>query len=123
MGYWGTLEIAKKYKEYRRIHEIHEIYENSVPQLFVPNILSFATEGKELFYGGVRTPLEFWAPWRAEEDASLERKLGLHEVGNSLIDLLSPERLLDILQNFSIFSSLINYKIIIYFFLVSINST
>jgi len=25
-------------------HEIHDIYENTVPQLFVPNILSFATE-------------------------------------------------------------------------------
>ena len=86
-------------------YEVHEIYENSIPQLFVPNILSFATEGKELFYGGVRTPLEFWAPWRAEEDTKLQNKLGLQEVGKSLIDLLSPERLLDILQNFSLFSS------------------
>ena len=41
-------------------HEVHDIYENAVPQLFVPNILSFATEGKELYYGGVRCPLEFW---------------------------------------------------------------
>ena len=38
-------------------HEVHDIYENSVPQLFVPNILSFATEGKELFYGSIRAPL------------------------------------------------------------------
>ena len=29
-------------------YEIHNIYENAVPQLFVPNILSFATEGKSL---------------------------------------------------------------------------
>jgi type I restriction enzyme R subunit len=35
-------------------HEVHDIYENAVPQLFVPNILSFATEGKELFYGAIR---------------------------------------------------------------------
>ena len=27
-------------------HEIRDIYENSVPQLFVPTILSFATEGR-----------------------------------------------------------------------------
>ena len=40
-------------------HEVHDIYENVVSQLFVPNILSFATEGKELYYGAVRTPLEF----------------------------------------------------------------
>jgi len=43
-------------------HEIHSVYENSVPQLFVPNILSFATEGKELYYGAIRSPLEYWAP-------------------------------------------------------------
>jgi type I restriction enzyme R subunit len=43
-------------------HDIHVVYENAVPQLFVPNVFSFATEGKEVFIGGVRTPLEFWAP-------------------------------------------------------------
>ena len=40
-------------------HEINEIYENAVPQLFVPNILSFATEGKELYYGAIRCPLQY----------------------------------------------------------------
>src|SRR5690606_16742546 len=30
-------------------HEIYNVYENAIPQLFVPNILSFATEGKSLF--------------------------------------------------------------------------
>lgn len=86
--------------------EIHQVYENAVPQLFVPNILSFATEGKELFFGGIRTPLEFWAPWRLEdEDESLARRLGLGEIGKEMGDLLHPKRLLDILQNFSLFSS------------------
>ena len=37
-------------------NEVNEIYENSVHQLFVAKILSFATEGKEIFYAGVRTP-------------------------------------------------------------------
>ncbi|MGB3464345.1 MAG: HsdR family type I site-specific deoxyribonuclease, partial [Cyclobacteriaceae bacterium] len=87
-------------------HEIHSVYENAVPQLFVPNILSFATEGKNVYYGGVRTPLEFWAPWRLEEeDTALARQLGLDEVGKELSDLLSPARLLDIMRNFSLFSS------------------
>lgn len=27
-------------------HEIHNIYQNTISQLFVPNLLSFATEGK-----------------------------------------------------------------------------
>lgn len=87
-------------------HEVHEIYENAVPQLFVPNILSFATEGKELYYGAIRCPLEFWAPWRLENDEdAIAKRLGLGEVGKELSDLLSPKRLLDILLNFSLFST------------------
>lgn len=87
-------------------HEIHNVYENSVPQLFVPNILSFATEGKELFYGSVRCALEYWSPWRLEsDDDSIVKKLGLGEVGKEISDLLKPARLLDILQNFSIYAS------------------
>ena len=87
-------------------HEVHDIYENAVPQLFVPNILSFATEGKELYYGAVRCPLEFWAPWRLENDEdAIAKRLGLGEVGKELSDLLSPARLLDIMRNFSLFST------------------
>ncbi|MDC0393390.1 HsdR family type I site-specific deoxyribonuclease [Candidatus Pelagibacter sp.] len=85
-------------------HEIHDIYENSISQLFVPNILSFSTEGKELFYGAVRNPLQYWSPWRLNEN-NLEKKLGLGEIKEELIDLLSPERLLDILKNFSLFTT------------------
>jgi type I restriction enzyme R subunit len=87
-------------------HEIHDVYENAVPQLFVPNILSFATEGKELFYGSIRCPLEFWAPWRLEnDDEVIAKRLGLSEIGKELSDLLSPVRLLDIMRNFSLFST------------------
>jgi type I restriction enzyme R subunit len=87
-------------------HEVHDIYENAVSQLFVPNILSFATEGKELYYGAVRTPLEFWAPWRLENDEdAIAKRLGLGEVGKELNDLLHPKRLLDVLQNFSLFTT------------------
>tara|TARA_R110001592_G_scaffold237306_11_gene496386 strand:+ start:56001 stop:58967 length:2967 start_codon:yes stop_codon:yes gene_type:complete len=87
-------------------HEVHEIYENAVPQLFVPNILSFATEGKELYYGAIRCPLDYWAPWRLENDEdAIAKRLGLGEVGKELSDLLHPARLLDIMQNFSLFST------------------
>ena len=87
-------------------HEVHNIYENSIPHLFVPNLLSFATEGKELYYGSVRCPLEFWSPWRIESDVDeLVQKLGLGEVGKQLTDLLQPRRLLDLLQNFSLYTS------------------
>ncbi len=87
-------------------HEIHTVYENAVPQLFAPNILSFATEGKELFYGAIRCPLEFWAPWRIDADnQTLLKSLGLTEIGKELSDLLKPERLLDILRHFSLFTT------------------
>lgn len=87
-------------------HEVHDIYENAIPQLFVPNIFSFATEGKELYYGAIRCPLEFWAPWRLEnDDNQVARKIGLKEVGFELSDLLKPARVLDILRNFSLFTT------------------
>lgn len=87
-------------------YEIHDVYENTIPQLFVPNIISFATEGKEFYYGSIRCPLEFWSPWRLEDDdEALAKHLGLGEVGREMSDLLHPKRLLDILQNFSLFST------------------
>lgn len=87
-------------------HEIHDIYENAVPALFVPNVLSFATEGKELFYGPVRCPLEFWSPWRTQDEThDLAGALGLAEIGLELSNLLNPRCLLDILQYFSLYST------------------
>lgn len=88
-------------------HEIHDIYENAVPQLFVPNLLSLATEGKELFYGSVRCALEYWTPWRLtdDEDDKVLSSLGLGEVGKELSQLFKPATMLDILQNFVVYSS------------------
>lgn len=86
--------------------DIHDVYENTVPNLFVPTILNFATEGKEFRYGAVRTPLEFWAPWRIENDTDeLGKMVGLEDVGKQLSNLLHPRTLLDILQNFTIYTT------------------
>ena len=72
----------------------------------MPNILSFSTEGKELFYCSIRCPLEFWAPWRTEDDdGEISKALGLKEIGKELTDLLNPVRLLDIMRNFSLFTT------------------
>ena len=87
-------------------HDIHAIYENAVPQLFVPNVFSFATEGKDLFIGGVRTPLEFWSPWRLEEGKDeLHHFAGLQDVAKQITHLLKPSTLLDILQYFTIYAT------------------
>ncbi len=85
--------------------DIHDGYENSVPELFVPNVLSFATEGKELYYGAVRTPLEFWAAWRVNEGDDVSRLMGLNNVAAEMKQLLSPKTLLDILDNFTTYST------------------
>jgi type I restriction enzyme R subunit len=87
-------------------HDIHVTYENSIPQFFVPNVLSFATEGKELFIGAVRTPLEYWTPWRLEnEKDELEHFAGLNDVGKQLTHLLKPSTLLDILQHYTVYAT------------------
>ena len=91
---------------YDGAHEIHDIYEKSVPNLFVPNILSFASEGKELFIGAVRTPLEFWSPWRIEDEQSqIHQFSSLQNVANQITHLLRPSTLLDILQYYSLYGT------------------
>ena len=35
-------------------------YQKSIPEMFVPNILSLASEGKDLYYGSIGTPLAKW---------------------------------------------------------------
>ncbi len=86
-------------------NDINGIYEDAIPRLFVPNVFSFATEGKELYYGAVRCPLQFWAPWRLEDDDGIKHAIGLKEVGEELEDLLKPARILDILRNFTLYST------------------
>lgn len=77
-------------------------YQKSVPEMFVPNILSFATEGKELYFGSIGAPLTKWGPWFADE----ERKHGtLADVKANLKSLIAPLRLLDIFRFFSAFTT------------------
>ena len=48
--------------------QVHDDYERNVPELFVPNVFSVATEGKEFRYGSIGMPVELWGPWRLEAD-------------------------------------------------------
>lgn len=77
-------------------------YEKSIPEMFVPNILTFSSEGRELQYAGIGTPLEKWGPWFADE----ERKHGmLADVDYNYVHLMRPERLLDIYRFYSVFTA------------------
>lgn len=82
--------------------QIHTDYERFVPELFACNVLSVATEGKDLRYGAVRMPVELWGPWRLDE-AALPG--GLTDIKKAVQALLRPAVILDILANFTLFAT------------------
>ena len=82
--------------------DIHNGYEQSVPQMFVPNVFSFATEGKCYRYGSVRMPVDIWGPWH---DGENKAEGTLADVQRSIRSMLRPHVVLDILQNFTLFAT------------------
>ena len=76
-------------------------YQKSIPEMFVPNILTFASEGRELQYASIGCPVDKWGPWFADE----ERKHGtLEDTERNYVSLMTPERLLDIYRFYSVFT-------------------
>ena len=82
--------------------QVHEDYERNVPELFVPNLLSVATEGKEFRYGSIGLPIELWGPWRVEAEA---RSSTLQQVKRAIDSMLRPHVLLDLLANFTAYAT------------------
>lgn len=82
--------------------QINQIYEREVPAMFVPNVFSFATEGRCYRYGSVRMPIDMWGPWRDEEN---QEEGQLHHVKATVQAMLRPEIVLDILQSFTLFAT------------------
>jgi type I restriction enzyme R subunit len=82
--------------------QVHDDYEKNVPELFVANVLSVATEGKELMYGSVRMPVNLWGPWRGDGTAAPGTLAGLTA---AVSGLLRPAVLLDILAHFTLYAT------------------
>lgn len=82
--------------------QVHDDYERNIPELFVPNAFSIATEGKEFRYGSIRMPVEFWGPWRLEDEAALP---SIEEIGNAVNSMLRPNVVLDLLANFTSYAT------------------
>jgi type I restriction enzyme R subunit len=80
-------------------YQINEIYEKEIPAMFVPNVFSFATDGRALRYGSIRMPIELWGPWR-DDDNHEEGNIGF--VRKTVENLMRPAVVLDILQNLSL---------------------
>ena len=83
-------------------YQVNQIYEKEVPAMFVPNVFSFATEGKLFRYGSIRMPIDIWGPWRTQEN---EPEGSLADVRRTVESMLRPEIVLDILQNFTLFAT------------------
>ena len=77
-------------------------YEMSIPQMFVPNILNFATEGKTFRYGGIGSPLTKWGPWFEGE---VKNEGTLEDVHRSFTQMMQPSKLLDIMRFFTLYST------------------
>lgn len=82
--------------------QINEDYELNIPTLFVPNIFSFGTEGKTYRYASIRTPVEYWSPWR---DFDTDYPSQLKDIEYAILEMCNPSVLLDILQNFTLYST------------------
>lgn len=82
--------------------QVHEDYEKNVPELFVPNVFSAATEGKAYRYGSVGMPVELWGPWRLDEEGALQ---SLGQVERAVSSMLRPSVVLDVLANFTAYAT------------------
>ena len=84
--------------------QVHEDYEKFVPELFVCNVFSIATEGKEYRYGAVGTPVKDWGPWNLDEPETPQQQ-SLHTLKTAVESMLRPHVVLDILANFTLFAT------------------
>jgi len=62
----------------------------------------FATEGKTYRVGSIKLPLQNWQPWKKTDDTAFE---DLEELRNSVSRMLNREIILDLLQNFTLYST------------------
>lgn len=82
-------------------------YERSIPEMFTMNVFNFATEGKAYRYGAVNMPAAKWGPWHT---ASHKQEGGLSDVQISIDDMITPEKVMDIFQYFTMFATDKKYR-------------
>lgn len=82
-------------------------YEKSIPQMFVTNVFNFATEGKAFRYGSINAPVNLWGPWHTA-DHKIEGSLA--DVKISMEDMMTPEKVMDIFEFFTLFATDKHYR-------------
>ncbi|OMW40167.1 DEAD/DEAH box helicase [Burkholderia pseudomallei] len=83
--------------------QVHDDYEKFVPELFVCNVFSVATEGKAYHYGSIGLPVKDWGPWHL--DGGDAQHHPLKSLKLSAESMLRPHVLLDILGSFTLFAT------------------
>lgn len=82
-------------------------YEKSIPQMFVTNIFNFATEGKCYRYGSINMPINLWGPWHTPNHKT---EGALSDVKVSIEDMITPAKVMDIFQFFTMFATDKKYR-------------
>ena len=82
-------------------------YEKSIPQMFVTNVFNFASEGKCYRYGSINMPVDMWGPWHTSDDKA---EGTLISVQKSIVDMITPEKVMDIFQFFTMFATDKKYR-------------
>ena len=82
-------------------------YEESIPQMFTANIFNFATEGKCYRYGSIGMPIAKWGPWHTTNDKSDGSLVAVH---TSVTDMLTPYKVMDLFQFFTLFTTDNKYR-------------
>ena len=82
-------------------------YEKSIPAMFVTNVFNFATEGKCYRYGSINMPINMWGPWHT---ATHKAEGSLADVKISIEDMITPEKVMDIFQFFTMFATDKKYR-------------
>lgn len=85
--------------------QVHDDYEKFVPELFVCNVFSVATEGKAYHYGSLGLPIKDWGPWNLDEGHGDTRHHPLKTLQMAAESMLRPHVVLDILASFTLFAT------------------
>ncbi|TLX20764.1 type I restriction endonuclease subunit R [Thermomonas fusca] len=85
--------------------QVHDDYEKFVPELFVCNVFSVATEGKAYHYGSIGLPVKDWGPWHLDGDGDDGQHHPLKSLKLSAESMLRPHVVLDILGSFTLFAT------------------
>ncbi|MDD4965990.1 HsdR family type I site-specific deoxyribonuclease [Halothiobacillus sp.] len=85
--------------------QVHDDYEKFVPELFVCNVFSVATEGKAYHYGSIGLPVKDWGPWHLDGDGDNGQHHPLKSLKLSAESMLRPRVVLDILGSFTLFAT------------------